>query len=195
MNTSALNTFEVNGELLDSAQRSSVVADVVAQILINPKVFKGAELLGGQLDVGASVTLTPRVICRVPVEFSAEALLSCSARSYSRAPAVIQAIADASFDGNSFAAAIIRSPVSINAEAALAPSPRMVARGVPAIDAEASIVVTPRTFSKVRSQTVIDASIELWVSVGALQRIPFYEYAVEERTIKVPQSDRKVMVT
>lgn len=195
MNNAALNTLEVNGELLDSAQRSSVVADVVAQVFISPKVFKRAELLGGQLDAGASVALTPRVICRVPIELSAEALLSCSAKSYSRAPVVIQAMADTSFGGDSFAAITVRSPVSINAEAAMEPSPRMIARGSMSIDAGADISASPRSFSKVRSPTAIDASIELWVSVGTLQRIPFYEYAVEERTVKVPQSDRKVMVT
>lgn len=195
MNNAALNTFEVNGELLDSDQRSAVVADVVAQVLFNPKTFRRAELYEGCVSASADVQLSPRVIRRVAVEIFAEASVSQGGRSQSRSPVLMAAMANLDFYGDAFAATPVYSPVVIVSEARVSASPRMRASGSVSIDPEAFVSASSRSYSRVRSPTAIDSSIELWVSVGTLQRIPFYEYAVEERTIKVPQSDRKVMVT
>ena len=192
MNTAALNTFAVNSDVLDSFQRSAVVATVVAQVYADPRVYRKPGALA--LPVQASVTANSRALMRSAASVVASATLTDTIRSYTTSPVAFTAAVNVVATGASYTRGYVRVQQDFTAQAAVSANPRVHARSVTVVPAEASIYAVGRSYTKVRSATVIQAAVDVWSSVGVYQRIPFVDNAVDERSIVVPYEGRTAVV-
>lgn len=192
MNTAPLNTFDVNADLLDFNQRSAVVASVVAQVYAEPRVHRMTGGVAFQPLAQVSVDARLRVRGAANVEVSASILDAI--KSYTTSPVTISPGADVVASGTSYERGFVRDPSVWSVQANVGANPRLLARSPLVLAVDASIAAEPHSYSLVYAPVVVPASVDVWVSVGVYQRIPFVDNAVDERSIIVPYEGRTAVV-
>ncbi len=173
MNRAALNTVVLNAESLNAFQRVQIALSAAASIVF-----------GSPMVVRGPVT----VVCQA----AAQVVITGMEAVFAAVAAIARAVV--SVTGTSFPVNPVSVPVAATARAIVAATGLVESHTPVAVSARADLTITESSFSYVLGMAAVSAVADVGIDFETYKRLPFDENATEERTMLVPEQDRRMVV-